>query len=71
MKTKPRAIRLSKETLRNLEARDLLLPKAAGAAAPATMSQAGDSCLQSCYINTCYDTCPWDGFARQGVVMAD
>jgi hypothetical protein len=68
MKTRPRAIRLHKETLRDLDARQLLLPRGAGAAAPAPISQAGDSCLQSCFINTCYDTCQWELTARRPMI---
>jgi len=70
MKTRPRAIRLNKETLRDLDARELRLPRGAGAVAVAPISQAGDSCLQSCFINTCYDTCQWEATARQGIGIA-
>lgn len=59
---KLRSIQLTKETLRDLDPARLRTPRGAGAAGVAAqISQEGDSCLQSCYINTCYETCQWQG----------
>ncbi|MDP9120645.1 MAG: hypothetical protein M3O15_04640 [Acidobacteriota bacterium] len=60
MKRKLRSILLSKETLRVLDVQTLHAPVGgANAVAACAMSQAGDSCVQSCYINTCGGGCDW------------
>ncbi len=64
MKKTVSPLRLGKETLLHLS--DLRATAAGVAPVQATLSQAGDSCLQSCYFNTCGDTCQWEpaaGFA--------
>lgn len=56
-----RTLRLGRETLLYLA--QSRLPHAAAAARAglvATISQEGVSCLQSCYLNTCYDGCIWE-----------
>jgi hypothetical protein len=62
MRKRVRALCLGKETLHRLS--DCGLRAAAAAVAvrgvAETISQAGDSCLQSCFFNTCYDTCQWE-----------
>jgi hypothetical protein len=67
MKKQPRHLTLGRETLRHLATphtgqRGPLGHAAAGAAAAgvAPLSQEGTSCVQSCYFNTCYDTCQWE-----------
>lgn len=59
MQRRARSIKLSKETLRNLDPEQLRARLALGILGAAGMSQEGQSCLQSCYDNTCYDTCDW------------
>ncbi len=61
MHRRARSIQLSKETLRNLDPEQLRAHVAAGGNVAVRISQEGDSCLQSCFINTCYDTCDWTG----------
>lgn len=66
MKKQVRHLTLGKETLCHLAAprageRGPLGQAAGGAAAGvAPLSQEGTSCVQSCYFNTCYDTCQWE-----------
>lgn len=61
MKKAVHPLRLSRETLLHLNQGRLHHAAAAAARAVggAQMSQEGDSCLQSCYLNTCYDGCIW------------
>jgi hypothetical protein len=67
MKKQVRRLTLGKETLRHLAAPRRGTPAAlalaaggAAAAVVAPLSQEGTSCIQSCYFNTCYDTCQWE-----------
>jgi hypothetical protein len=61
MKKQVRHLALGKETLCHLAAARGLGQAAGGAAAGvAPLSQEGTSCVQSCYFNTCYDTCQWE-----------
>jgi hypothetical protein len=61
MKKRVRSLCLGKETLHRLSENGLRAAAAAVAGGAAPISEAGDSCLQSCYFNTCYDTCQWQG----------
>ncbi len=68
MRKRVRSLCLGKETLHRLSDNGLRAAAAAVAAGGvvAPISQEGNSCLQSCYFNTCYDTCQWEtanGFA--------
>jgi hypothetical protein len=67
VKKNVRPLRLGRETVLHLTAGPL---RYAAAAAPGravvvqTVSQdGGASCVQSCYFNTCYDTCAWEPVA--------
>ncbi len=59
MKKRVHPFSLGKETLRHLAAPALDRAGGGGAVAIAPLSQEGTSCIQSCFINTCYDTCQW------------
>jgi hypothetical protein len=56
MKKTVRTLHLGKETLQRLSS---VTGGAVGVITPSPISQEGDSCVQSCYFNTCYDTCQW------------
>ena len=58
MRKRVRSLCLGKETLHRLSENGMRAAAAAVAVAP--ISQEGNSCLQSCYFNTCYDTCQWE-----------
>lgn len=63
MRKNVRVLRLNRETLRNLDAEPLRGAAGGGMVAEPVdpYSQAGASCVQSCFFNTCYATCPWPG----------
>lgn len=63
MKKKVSRLQLGRETLLALSSPALRMPRGAGAAGIAPISEEGESCLQSCYFNTCYDTCDWGNAA--------
>ncbi len=66
MKKHTRTLRLGKETLQRLSDAQMQTPALAGGIAQggvSPISQAGDSCLQSCYFNTCYAGCVWQAQA--------
>jgi hypothetical protein len=63
MKKKVSPLKLGRETLLALNAPALAVPRGAGAVGIEPISQEGESCLQSCYFNTCYDTCDWTNAA--------
>jgi hypothetical protein len=63
MKKKVSPLKLGRETLLALSSPMLGVPRGAGAAGVEPISQEGASCLQSCYFNTCYDTCDWGSAA--------
>jgi hypothetical protein len=58
MKKTVRPLRIGRETLLHLGQGRVAVGGAA--VGVATLSQEGASCLQSCYFNTCYDTCQWE-----------
>lgn len=54
MQRRRRSIHLSKETLRYLEPKQVRARLVGGAGG------SDPSFLQSCFFNTCYDTCDWN-----------
>jgi hypothetical protein len=59
MRKRVRALHLNRETLRNLTAAPLRAARGGGIDPIDPNSQEGTSCIQSCFFNTCYETCPW------------